>query len=74
LFNFFYSFKETFSKQPYYSEAIELIKEYKPIVEKLGDPIHCSAIDISDSFNYQDETEARVNNQLRNIDYEYRLL
>lgn len=50
----------TFAEQSYYKEAIELIKGYKPAMEKLGEPVFAKKIDLSDAFNYQDDKEARV--------------
>jgi len=45
------------------TEAIQLLKGYKPIIDKLGEPISASLIDASDQFNYHNENEkiARVN-------------
>jgi hypothetical protein len=47
-------------QQSYYKEAVELVKNYKPIGAKLGQPIVIKPIDLSDAFNYHDEKEARV--------------
>ena len=64
--NFFQNFTMTsflgnFEAQCYYQEALKLTKGYRPIMEKLGEPVKFKPIDISDEFNYQDEKIARVN-------------
>jgi hypothetical protein len=53
-------FQDSFADQPYYKEALELIKGYKPISEKLGEPVYAKRVDLSDPFNYHDEKTARV--------------
>ena len=53
-------FIEKFSEQPYFKEALELVKGYKPITEKLGEPIYANRLDLSDPFNYHDGKTARV--------------
>lgn len=53
-------FEENFYEQPYYSDAINLIKGYKPAMEKLGPPIEVKKIDLTDHFNYQDNEKARL--------------
>lgn len=51
---------DKFSTQPYYESGIDLLKGYKPALEKLGEPIEFKKIEITDEFNYHDETTARV--------------
>jgi hypothetical protein len=46
--------------QLYYKEAVELIKGYKPAMEKLGEPVVIQRVDLSDSFNYSDLEKAKV--------------
>ena len=53
--------KESFAKQSYYVKSIELLKGYKPAMDRLGEPIVAKLIDVSDEFNYQDLEIARVN-------------
>ncbi len=37
-----------------------MLKGYKPIQDRLGEPIYARKIDLSDAFNYHDMTEGRV--------------
>lgn len=53
-------FQVTFSDQVYYKEAVELIKGYKPMIDRLGEPVAIRKIDVSDGFNYQDLEKAKV--------------
>jgi hypothetical protein len=53
-------FKGSFAEQSYYKEAIELIKGYKPIMEKLVEPVVFKKLDMSDSFQYHDGKRAQV--------------
>ena len=51
------------SNRKYYKEAIELTKNYKPIIDKLGgEPIVFKPVDLSDKWNHHDDSEvvARV--------------
>ena len=45
----------------YFKEATELIKGYKPIANKLGEPYYFKKVQLNDNFNYVDEKMARVN-------------
>merc|ERR550539_667373 len=44
--------------QPYYEEAISLTKGYKPLTDKLGEPLYFKKVDVSDKFNFADQQEA----------------
>ena len=44
----------------YFKEATELIKGYKPIANKLGEPYYFKKVQLNDNFNYVDEKMARV--------------
>lgn len=51
---------EKFAQQSYYSEAIQLLKGYKPIIDKIGEPISAGFIDVSDDFNYHEEKNEKI--------------
>jgi len=37
-----------------------LLKGYKPIIDKIGEPISAGFIDVSDDFNYHEEKNEKI--------------
>ena len=52
--------QDQFAEQTYYKEAMVLIKGYKPMMDKLGEPVFAKSLDMSDPFQYHDGKTAKV--------------
>ena len=50
---------------PYCKESVELLKGYRPAMDKLGDPLTVEKIDVKDPFNVTDTNSLQVNNNWR---------
>ena len=59
-FVFYFLFLALFLEKPFYEEALELTRGYKPIVEKLVEPIQPLRIDTTSKFNILSHLGAQV--------------
>lgn len=62
-----YIILELFLEKPFYQEALELTRGYKPIAEKLVEPIEPLQIDTTSKFNVLAVLGARVSLVFENI-------
>lgn len=59
---------DMFIEQSFYQEALELTRHYKPILEKLGEPIEPLQVDPTSRFNYLASQAAQVSRLISIVD------